>query len=91
MMNNESMQLPLPFGTNQASVAFAVDARPVMFSFTIPHVVEVTVTPGVGTPGMLPKVIRWARSTLTLDLVLKLLGLAKLIHLSIKDYLGTPQ
>ena len=107
MMNSESMQLPLLFGTNQASVAFAVDARPVMFSFTIPPV-EVTVTRGVRNPGMVPKVIRWARSTLTLDSALKLLALdvvlakasagwaredhwAKLIYSSIKDYLGIPQ
>ena len=54
MMNSESMQLPLPFGTDHASVAFAVDARPVMFSFTILPA-EVTVTRGVRNPGMVPK------------------------------------
>ena len=107
MMNSESMQLPLPFGTNQASVAFAVDARPVMFSFTILPA-KVTVTRGVRNPGMVPKVISWARSTLPLDSALKLLALdvvlakasagwarddhwAKLIYSFIKDCLGIPQ
>ena len=106
-MNSESMQMPLPFGTNPAPVAFAVDARPVMFSFTISPA-KVTVTRGVRNPGMVPKVIRWARSTLTLDSALKLLAMdvvlakasagwarddhwAKLIYSFIKDCLRIPQ